>query len=152
MLRSPHHCRLYWVNLYNLPTYWDLPIIVDCAEVLAALPPPPNTSKPFCLRELHYSLDMGQSLLAMFSKIVSSMSWIAIWIPLCLPGGGLCASVVHCASVVDVNVPLWWMSVCLCGSLCLCGGCQCASVVHCASVVDISVPLWWMSMCLCGGC
>ena len=32
MLISPHHCRLYWVNLYNLPTCWDLPITVDCTE------------------------------------------------------------------------------------------------------------------------
>ena len=30
---------------------------------------------------------------------------------------------VHCASVVDVNVPLWWML------MSLSGGCQCASVV-----------------------
>ena len=32
MLRSPHHCRLYWVSLYNLPTCSDLPITVDCTK------------------------------------------------------------------------------------------------------------------------
>ena len=66
------------------------------------------------------------------------------WMSMCLCGGCQCASVVHCASVVDVSVPLWFIVPLWWISVCLCGGCQCASVV------DVNVPLWWMLMCLCG--
>ena len=31
-VETPHHCRLYWVDLYDPPTCLGLPIIVDCTE------------------------------------------------------------------------------------------------------------------------